>query len=237
MKLKPEPLQKADIAAMLNEIEFEIIKNGSYNRPKGSSLESRWLSTNINFDHEIDAQGNIWAITDNSAEIIYCVEVNHTYSQNRRIIRDGNQIIATNGEWEMEKDVGISIMLTMIRHNIPGQYLFLRSGSDQSPKVEALTKTARMAMVFWKDSENPGRPLALDPGYYWGEGSICHKFSIFARDHDYNKQAMYQSPILKSLRNLWTVVAVNPGCGYNAVHINLLQKMSTYIIQQNLINW
>jgi len=235
MKLKPE--LQSDIAAMLSEIEFEIIKNGSYNRPKGSSIESRWLSTNINFDHKIDDQGNIWAITDNSTEIIYCVEVNHTYSQNRRIIRDGNQIIATNGEWEMEKDVGISIMLTMIRYNIPGQYLFLRSGTDPSPKVEALTQTARMAMVFWKDSENPGRPLALDPSYYWGEGSICHKFRIFARDDKYNQQAMDASPILKSLRNLWTVVAVNPGCGYNAVHINLLQKMSTYIIQQNLINW
>jgi hypothetical protein len=78
MTLKPELLQEADIAPMLSEIEFEIIKNGSYNRPKGTSIESRWLSTNINFDHKIDEQGNIWAITDNSAEIIYCVEVNHT---------------------------------------------------------------------------------------------------------------------------------------------------------------
>jgi len=46
MKSKPELLQEADIASMLSEIEFEIIKNGSYNRPKGTSIESRWLSTN-----------------------------------------------------------------------------------------------------------------------------------------------------------------------------------------------
>jgi len=235
MTFKPKLLPKADIAAMLSEIEFEIIKHGSYNRPKGTSIESHWLSTNINFDHQIDAQGNIWAITDNSAKIIYCAEVNHAHSENRRIIRDGNQIMATDGEWQMEKDVGISIMLTMIRYNIPGQYLFLRSGTDPSPKVEALTQTAKIAMVFWKDSENPGRPVALDPSYYWVKGSIYHEFSIFARDDNYNKQAMHASPILRSLRNLWTVVAVNPGCGYKAVHRNLLQKISTYIIQQNLI--
>jgi hypothetical protein len=241
--LKTEAIDKTKVEEILDEVEAGLITHGSQNRPKESAVEKQWLSKHITFAHQTDSVGNIWATTCNKTPLLYCVEINHAQKQKRQIICTGNQIIGLGGgEWEMEKDAGCSLMLTMIRHRIPGQYLFLRSGGYPYPEVEATVPAElggippRFAIIFWRDAENPGRPIVLEPNYTWVEGSLNQRFKLFARDREYNEQAMHRSPMLKRLREKWTCIGVNPGCGYNAISVHTLRKIGTELITENLIN-
>jgi len=223
-----------------DKLEVEIIKHGLSNRPKNSFSEKNWLARNITFSHEKDEAGNIYKKIGGGSEIVYLVEINHERDEKRMLYRQGTMIISKEGKWESEKDVGISIMLEMINAQVPGYYIFLRSRGSEYIKETygGLLKdeAIEFAILFWQDQQYPDQVIVAEPREsYLIKTLLNYKYKALADWKNYAENIISNHEVMGNLRNIWSIIGVNPGCYGNAVRKSILEEIGADMLNQELL--